>query len=164
VIISFDMDSTLADTQHRWHLINEEDRAATDWDAYSMACADDSVGPAYLLAMTMLRLGASIVVCSARSKCADQLTRKWLNQRDIRPLAMTLYDESEHGTDYKTNAISHSEWKAEALLKLNQFCIKRCGEEITMHVDDQFKVKEVVEAKTGIPVLVVHPGFEGFVA
>lgn len=155
MIVSFDLDSTLADTQHRHGMIDRE--RGTDWEAYSMACENDAPGPAFPLARTYQALGARLVVCSARNECARDLTRKWLRGNGLHVETMVLYDKYAHGDDLARDAITHDVWKADQLLKLNQWCLKNWHEPIALHVDDWPVVKATVEAKAGIPVVIVDP-------
>ena len=151
MIVSFDLDSTLCDTAHRQHLVNREEGGVTDWDAYSMACADDAPGPGLPLALAFQQLGARLVVCSARSVGARKLTDQWLREQGLRVLAMRLREEGDH--------TKHIEWKAQAVKDLSDFCEHAFGEPIALHVDDWPAVKDATEKLTGIPTVIVHVEF-----
>lgn len=124
-------------------MINRE--GDTDWEAYSMACADDGPGPAFPLAQMLSEHETPFIIVSARSECARYLTLEWLRKRQIYPWAVFLCDERHDGS------ISHGQWKALKLQEIqDQF-----GWEILYHVDDATEVSKEVRA-IGIPVMLVR--------
>lgn len=79
-----DLDSTLCDTRQRWHMINAEDKASTDWEAYSQACADDEPFPGPVrLVQLLYEVGFAIVILSARDEVARAATEDWLQRHHI---------------------------------------------------------------------------------
>jgi hypothetical protein len=154
VIVGFDLDSTLCDTTHRHHMIDREN--GTDWEAYSMACSDDSPGPAYWLAATLAEAGAKLVICSMRNSCALEKTEAWLADAPFvgSIVRISLYDKTEDDA-YARDMQSHDRAKAGAVERLNDWCIENHGEAMKLFVDDWPGVKTEVEALTGIPTLIV---------
>jgi hypothetical protein len=111
-VVFVDLDSTLADTRQRQHII-EDARAAgyePDWEAYSLACAGDAPmdGPIQLVRMLTWE-GYHIVILSGRSEAAMFRTNEWLyrnqvpfNELILRPKAVS-YDVSPE--EFKVAAI-----------------------------------------------------------
>lgn len=141
-IISLDLDSTIASTRHRWHLIDRVN--GTDWDAYSAECVNDEAGPALALAQHLSLMEVPFIVVSGRSESARELTLAWLHSRGVHPWAVFLCDD-RHDT------MSHHEWKA---LRLKEIADEN-NWEIVLHVDDITGVAVATEA-IGIPTMLVH--------
>lgn len=158
---SFDLDSTLADTRHRAHLINQENRELTDWDAYSMACADDGPGPALPLALEFQALGGRIVIASARSECAREPTEWWLKKAGLNvDSSMVLLHDTEIFGHGDGTVETHIRMKGEMVARLDQMSWANYGEGISLHVDDWPQVKDIVQNRTQIPTVIVHVSFE----
>jgi FMN phosphatase YigB (HAD superfamily) len=85
-VVFVDLDSTLADTRHRQHMI-EDARAAgrePDWEAYSLACAGDEPIPGTIQLVRMLTWeGYHIVILSGRSEAAMYRTNEWLYRNQV---------------------------------------------------------------------------------
>lgn len=74
----FDLDGTLALTEHRQHLVQCE---KPDWRAFFAACVNDKPNmPAITTLMILLRAGADIEVWSGRSDEVREQTEAWLGQ------------------------------------------------------------------------------------
>lgn len=160
IIISFDLDSTLTDPRHRAWMVNATDRNLTDWDAYSMAAGGDVPGPAMPLAYTFQSLGARIVITSARSECARQLTMDWLHRHSVFPEMVVLYDEELFGDELRKRLISHIELKVRQLKYVNDWYRRYEREHISLHVDDWPEVRVEVGQRLRIPVVIVKPNHE----
>lgn len=141
-VISFDLDSTLCDTRHRWHMIDRKN--GTDWESYSMACVGDSPGPALPLAQLCTEFEIPFIITSGRSECARKCTLEWLWNRGVYPWAVFLCDERH---DY----LPHGDWKALRLKEIQD----QYGWEISLHIDDIKDVARCVES-LGIPTMLVH--------
>jgi hypothetical protein len=79
VAVVYDLDSTLADTRHRWHL-NPRADPSSDWEKYSLACPGDLP-----IAGTIMRMGLDyqdfqVHICTGRSEAARDLTVAWLDK------------------------------------------------------------------------------------
>jgi phosphoglycolate phosphatase-like HAD superfamily hydrolase len=148
-----DLDSTLCDTRHRWHMIVQgDDRdTATDWVAYAMACADDApVWPAIQL-VNLLAHGCAIVVLTGRSEDARALTETWLESHDV------AYDDL---------IMRHPEWRvgvSNAVFKremVTEWCSRHPGIEPALMIDDYVPVRDELD-QIGVPTLVVTPAYDG---
>jgi hypothetical protein len=138
---TFDLDSTLADTRHRHHLISPD--GATDWTAYSLACGGDAlVGPVAAL-WRALPPGTARVVVSARDRAAEAPTRRWLADHNLWPDLMVLGPVPE--------GMSHEAWKVSRIRAL----MWRYGHHV-FHVDDWPPVGAAC-ARAKIECIVVTP-------
>ena len=83
----FDLDGTLALTEHRQHLVRCE---KPDWSAFFRACVDDQPNwPVVSVLQTLLSTGADIQIWSGRSAEVMNETLEWLHLR------VGLSEESE---------------------------------------------------------------------
>ncbi|MGH9065915.1 MAG: MBL fold metallo-hydrolase, partial [Acidimicrobiales bacterium] len=148
-IVCVDLDSTLADTSHRHHLVLDgDDRDRTDWLAYSMACAGDSpiAGPCRLVGL--LAGDHRIVVVSSRDGKARKLTEEWLEAQGI------PYDELILGGGDGAPSDLH-EFKIHHLRTLVE-----AGHQLDLVIDDLPGLPAAVaEAGLGVPVLTVRPPY-----
>lgn len=152
-VMSFDLDSTVCDTMHRRHVINTTDRNLTDWMAYSMACGDDSEGPAFPLLTAWYESGGEFIVVSRRFTEAKALTEKWFAERGLFPLDMLMLKDEFPGSESRV----HAEWKVNAI----KHFVNTYDECVRLHVDDLSSVTEAMTA-AGIPALTVSsPNGEG---
>jgi hypothetical protein len=140
-VVSFDLDSTLCCTEHRKPMIVE---GFNDWAAYSLACVNDSDGPALPMAQYLSSIGAPLVVCSARDEVARPQTMKWLHDRGVNPWMVVLNRGEETGH-------IHGKWKVQQLLRIE----KILGRKIVAHFDDHSSVAEATEP-VGIKTILVH--------
>lgn len=120
MIITFDLDSTLADTRHRHHMINPE--GGTDWRAYALACeADPIIEPVRQMWLALER-DHDIWVVSARHRDAERKTRAWLERHGLFPQGMVL---GGNGTG------SHEDFKVQAVQR-----VRDAFGPVLFHVDD----------------------------
>lgn len=101
-IIIFDLDGTLANCEHRKHLIESK---PPDWDAFYLACGGDTVNEAVACVYYSMQcdydMGYRIEVWSGRGEIARKLTEKWLRKHSfdgiwelrMRPIGDTTPDE-----------------------------------------------------------------------
>lgn len=152
-LVTFDLDSTLADTRHRHHLIHP-DGVSTDWRAYSMACSNDSpIGATMSMATALQAAGHAVWVVSGRDADALDLTRTWLRRHGFKPDGIIL-DTHDHGF---TN---HMDYKVAAV----QQAMKYSRLPHLFHVDDWPPVATAL-ARAGLATITVTPprvidGFE----
>lgn len=148
--VCVDLDSTLADTSHRHHLVLPgAERDKTDWVAYSLACADDAPIEGACQLVRLLSVKHRIVVLSRRDEAARELTQGWLARHNV------PYDELVlGGVDGAPD--DQLEFKVHHLRAL----LER-GEEVLLMVDDLPGLGEAVAA-AGLPtpVLRVQPPYE----
>lgn len=148
-MVLVDLDSTLADTSHRHHLVLAgEDRDRTDWVAYSMACADDVPIAGTHQLVRLLAADHRIAIVSSRDEKARQLTEQWLERHDVPydELILGGVDGAPEGLD---------QFKIHHLRNL----LER-GEQVTLVVDDLPSLPEsIAGAGLGVPVLTVRPPY-----
>jgi len=146
--VCVDLDSTLADTRHRHHMVDPEDRERTDWVAYSLACAADAPIEGACGLVRMLAQTYRVVIVSSRDEKARSLTEAWLAEHDV------PYDELVLGGDGSAPA-DLGEFKVHHVQRL----LER-GDRVVLVVDD-LPVLPVAMAKAGlgVPVLTVRPPY-----
>jgi hypothetical protein len=72
----FDLDGTLAKTEHRHHFISGKKK---DWPAFFAACPDDSPNYPILCVMaTLIKSGGEVWIWSGRSDVVERETEAWL--------------------------------------------------------------------------------------
>ena len=142
--ITFDLDSTLADTRHRHGLINND--GPTDWVAYSMACpGDDPIEWTVNLWRLFYSRGWALSIVTGRNNRARGLTMDWLTAHGIYP-DMLLMADDHHAT------MDHGEYKAMSVREV----AARLGQPVSLHIDDWAPVAPAL-AKIGVPCLIVTP-------
>ena len=73
-----DLDGTLANIDHRVHLVRRE---KPDWDAFYAACDKDTPNEWCVeLIRAFIRVGAPVVIVSARRQEEEKKTREWLSR------------------------------------------------------------------------------------
>jgi HAD superfamily, subfamily IIIB (Acid phosphatase) len=109
-VVFFDLDSTLADTTHRQHLIDDarERGEEPDWEAYSLLCSGDKPfpGPVQLARMCSWD-GYFIVIVSGRSEAAMKPTVEWLMEHDVpfNGIILRKQGDTTPNEEFKVNAI-----------------------------------------------------------
>jgi len=148
--VCVDLDSTLADTRHRHHLVLPGDqRDQTDWRAYSLACAGDAPIKGACQLVRLLSAQYRVVVLSRRDEAARELTREWLARHHV------PYDELVLGGVAGAPDDQH-QFKVHHLRAL----LAR-GENVVLMVDDLPGLAEAVAgAGLDVPVLAVQPPYE----
>lgn len=146
-IVTVDLDSCMADTAHRQHMIDREN--GTDWHAYSAACADDTPVTALVTLVQLLsQTGVEVHALSGRKASALPQTVLWFDKHEI-PVEHFWLDETDVG-DYVPGR-THEDYKIKRLREIEEITKKK----VILHVDDWAKVAVKFEAN-GIPVLCVR--------
>ena len=137
-----DIDSTLADTFHRSHMILQGDqREDTDWVAYAKACGGDTpTGTVDLL--RLLDPYYTIVLMTSRPGAARDETVEWLTRYRV-PYDVLIMD-------YK-HAPSTVDFKVEQIRELI-----RSGWDVRLLLEDNWKIGEAVKAELGVPSVIVR--------
>jgi len=102
-VIIFDVDGTLANGDHRTHLLGN--RADHEWQAYFDASIDDAphVEIQWLNHLMSTQPDVEIIVLTARTESSRQITADWLAAHDIIYNELILKPDAEsgqHGTDH----------------------------------------------------------------
>lgn len=109
--IVFDLDGTLADTEHRTHLA-----VAKNWKAYFDACALDTVIQEIAeINAVLATLGHRVEIWTGRSDGVRELTRQWLDDQDIFTYDLKMRPAQDHRPDYVIkeewlHALPKEEW------------------------------------------------------
>ena len=138
--ITCDIDSTLADTLHRAHLINVADRETTDWLAYAQACGGDTP-TAVVGLLRVLAPHHKIILVTSRPEGARRQTQDWLAAAEVPYDSLVMLEK--HGQD-------PTQYKVEAIEKI------RRDYDVVLHLDDWWAVGEAVQTQLGIPTVIVR--------
>lgn len=155
-VMSFDLDSTVWDTQHRIGLIkeNRKDMTEQDWVNYSLACVDDTPGPAWDLLMAVQHIDVyshmGTIFVTRRDNAAREATEKKFAEHEIFYDALLMLKD-----EFSNEERSQPAWKVRAILDYQE----RTGNEVCLHVDDNAAVVEACKA-AGIPAMRVCPNYE----
>lgn len=147
-LVTFDLDSTICDTGHRHHLIDRE--KGTDWNAYSLACVDDTpvLGVVALVRLLSMVPGIELHGLSARNAVAKPETVAWLLKHDV-PLKDVWLDDGV-SVDYHVG-YTHADYKLERLRQVEA----KLGLKCVLHVDDYASVAHTFN-EAGVPCVGVR--------
>ena len=96
-LVVFDLDGTLADVEHRRHLIEKPNRR---WDAFFAACPDDALIDAAALAFRAHEAaGHRVEVWSGRSDAVRAETEAWLAGHDLAPARLLMRPDRDYTPD-----------------------------------------------------------------
>jgi len=144
----WDLDSTLAGTRHRFHVIEQIKAGQATWDDHSMACADDEPLTASIALMRLLAPYHAQHIISGRSAVAEKLTHGWLARHDVPADHVELRDPD----DFTENGLI----KARYVQKL-----QAQGITVAMFFEDWAPAAELIHELTGVPVAVLTPPYRG---
>jgi hypothetical protein len=146
--VCWDLDSTLADTRHRQHMVPLIRAGKATWLEYSLHCADDEPIEG---AVTLARLlyGARVwqFAVSGRSASAEGATRDWLKRYQVPLDDVFLRPDG----DYTENGL----FKVRVLGQLRDR-----GFDVVLFIDDWQETADIIQAVTPVPVLVVKGVYE----
>ena len=137
----FDLDGTLANLDHRLHLIQCDN---PDWDAFFAACVHDGVYEYVAEVARALSAKALLLGVSGRSDKIRRLTEDWLRLNKIPILQLYMRKEGDHRPDFIV--------KRELLAEL-----RADGFEPIMAFDDRDQVVEMWR-NNGVPCAQVATG------
>jgi hypothetical protein len=104
MFVVFDLDGTLALTEHRAHHLSG---GRKDWRAFYAACDQD--GPCHPIIQTLLALkagGADVEIWSGRSDEVMPLTIAWLDDHNLGHIPLRMRQEGDHRAD----TVLKAEW------------------------------------------------------
>lgn len=79
--IIFDVDGTIADVEHRRHLVNGDKGFKPDWNAFRQATADDTpVEHVCDIAKRFIAKGDNVAFFSARNESEREITEQQINE------------------------------------------------------------------------------------
>lgn len=97
--IVIDLDGTLANIDHRTHLVK---RDKPDWDAFFAACVDDTPNVWCVALMAALKNhGFNVIIVTARKRTVEKETRLWVNKQFFAwvPELVMLRDSDDNTED-----------------------------------------------------------------
>jgi hypothetical protein len=141
-VYAWDLDSTVASTVHRRHLVDAIRVGESTWDSYAMMCADDT--PIAGSVALMHELGGIHIVVSGRSAGALDLTEAWFRQHNVPIRAALLRQQGDHTPNgiYKVRVLK-------TMLEM--------GVNVRLFFEDWGEVAVQIAAETGIPVVGINP-------
>jgi len=145
-LVTFDLDSTLADTRWRRGMIQPD--GGTDWRAYALACPQDTLVTSVASLWGALRPHHSIWVVSGRHVAARDASVRWLLRHQLQPSGVVLMDPG----DGRVTDTDHCAWKVGAIQSL----ARSLGKRHVLHVDDYPPVGRACQA-AGLECLIVTP-------
>lgn len=148
ILVTCDLDSTLCDTGHRQKLIDREN--GTDWEKYSLQCADDIpvMGMVKVLQLLALNPDVLIVGLSARMGVAEQASLDWMITHGV-PIERVFLDTGEirqYDASY-----THADYKLARLRQVEDIM----GMKVALHFDDYAEVAHTFNA-AGVPTVCVR--------
>lgn len=149
-----DLDSTLCDTRHRWHLgpIDPETGVTTYpatmhgtmWEMYSLACEGDGVvQETRALIISWFALGGQVHLVSGRDAVAEKATLRWLR---------------EHGVPFTTLTLKRpgADWGNHKVAIIEDF--RRAGIEPDLFLEDYPPMVKAIR-DAGVPCFQVIPPY-----
>jgi len=118
MVIIFDLDGTLADIEHRRHLVTDGN---VDWDNFYKLCIDDSPNmPIVELYKTLQKSGKyTMTIFSGRGEIAKKETKKWLKDNFIKYDILKMRPKG----DYTPDEILKLGWLKELQQKEMIMCV-----------------------------------------
>ena len=140
MFVVFDLDGTIANHDHRHHLVTGENK---NWDLFFSRCVADTPNNHVIGALNShLNSGHRVEIWSGRSAVVETETRAWLNHHGIEPLLLThMRPVNDHTED--------------DLLKLSW--LLACGEQPDIVYDDRDILVNMFR-ENNIPCFQVAPG------
>lgn len=141
--IGFDLDSTLADTRHRWDLSPMADPASS-WEEYCAARLGDTPIAGTVTAARLYYRHYQVHIFSGSEESSERVTRKWL---DFHRVPFDVLRQRPSGDE-----TPNSQLKARWILELREQ-----GIEMLLYYEDHGPVALEIPVLTGVPVLGVNP-------
>lgn len=108
MFVVFDLDGTLALTEHRAHYLTRQPK---DWRAFYAACDKDP--PCHPIIRTLMSLyvnGADVQIWTGRSKEVLAKTEAWLDVHGLGAIPLKMREDGDHRPD----TVLKEEWLNEA--------------------------------------------------
>jgi len=140
-LIIFDLDGTIANIDHRRHLVTN---GAHDWDAFYLACFDDTPNDPVIDLLNILSPHHEIYIASGRSDVVATETLEWLRKYEVNFDMLWLREHKDSTPDQELKKIWLDEWRKD-------------GKDIKMAFDDRSKVVKMWR-DNGIPCFQVAEG------
>jgi hypothetical protein len=141
--VGFDLDSTLANTRHRWGLSPMAD-PSSDWHAYCAARIGDEPFPGTVAAARAHYRTSQVHIFSGSEESSRLVTLQWL---DLHRIPFDGLRQRKPGDDRANHEV-----KIEGILEL-----RARGIEMLLYYEDHPEVAVRIYEATKVPVLVVNP-------
>lgn len=143
MFVVFDLDGTIALTEHRQHFL---ERSPRDYDAFFAACADDKPCLPVIAALRAHRgIRHRVEIWSGRSDQVRLQTEAWLEAHDV---PAKLLKRMRRAGDHRPDTVVKREWLADA---------RANGGAPDLVYDDRDSVVAMWRAE-GVPCFQVAPG------
>lgn len=143
VAVIYDLDSTIADTRHRWNL-NPLADPTSDWEKYSLACPGDTPITGTIARMGMDYPYFQVHICTGRSDVARDLTVTWLAQN----YCQYDYLHMRPAGDHTPNGV----YKVNYIRELSKRFVP-----VALFYEDWGEAAAYIAKHTSIPVLGINP-------
>lgn len=150
--VSFDLDSTIANTLHRQWMVPEikaKRPGGPTWDDYSMACENDTPIYGAVTLMRALRPNHHIHIITGRSAGARSLTETWLAGWDIPYDGLHMRPAGDRTANGKYKVATLRSIQATSLVPMK----------FVLFVEDYPEAAEYITEHTGIPCLLVNANY-----
>jgi hypothetical protein len=148
-----DLDSTIADSSQRHHLMPRNCPGNT-WEDYAFASADDVPFPGVVRALQLHAEHHQIIIISGRPPSALAITQEWLRRHEVPFAEIHLVgDEIRHSSKEEAERF-YGRCKAEVILRLIA-----AGTVPLLMYEDHLVQAGVITELTGVPVITVTPGY-----
>ena len=102
MIYVFDIDGTIANNEHRGHLLPSSDLHLTSsWKDYNKACSGDSPIIPMINMMNTLAELSTVYIMTSRSDEVERMTLEWLQYNDIEYDSIYMRSRHDNRKDYK---------------------------------------------------------------
>jgi hypothetical protein len=142
-VVLSDLDSTIAHTQHRWHLAPSVD-PTSDWDKYAAACMGDSPVLGVVTALRLFSQHHLVHIVSGRTATAQVLTERWLDVYRVPYDALALRAVG----DYRANADIKVAYIED---------LRSRGFDPVLFYEDHPDVVREIQERANVPVVGVNP-------
>lgn len=147
MIAIFDLDGTLALTEHRQHFLKEKPK---NWKAFHEACVDDEPNwPIIKVCKTFIKSGDLVYIFSGRSEDVRWQTVEWLRKHGIGDLILRMRESKDFRDDRLV--------KREMLTALTRDRAPKITKENTLIFDNRQKVVDMWR-EMGLTCCQVAPG------
>jgi precorrin-6B methylase 1 len=141
--VGFDLDSSLANTRHRWHLAPAAEPGA-DWEPYCAARMGDMPFPGPAAAARLHYPAHQVHIFSGSSASSEAVTRQWLSLHRIPfdGLRQRARGDRRENADIKVGYIED---------------LRESGILMVLYYEDHPDVATEIYERTGVPVVILNP-------
>ena len=148
--VVWDLDSVLADTRARQHLVPKVKSGLLTWEDYALACGSDVPFPAAAALLALLWPHHLQVILTNRSDAARAATRDWIYMHGLQ-VDRLIMRPAVQARECVIEAEAY-QWKVAELDAL-----KSEGIEVELYIEDWPAAAEYISNRSEIPVLTVNP-------